>query len=114
MCKRGDIYLVDFGYANGTFKERGVRPAVVVSNDKANAFSPVITVVPLTSRVGKKPGQPTHVFLEAVCSGLKMDSMALAEQVGAIDKAQMVRKVGALPDMEKIEKALQVQMGLVL
>ena len=29
----------------------GVRPVIVVSNNKANTYSSVITVVPLTSRI---------------------------------------------------------------
>ena len=33
MCKRGDIYYVDFGEKDGS-KQGGVRPALVVSNNK--------------------------------------------------------------------------------
>lgn len=40
MCKRGDIYYVDFGEKDGS-KQGGVRPALVVSNNKANKHSPV-------------------------------------------------------------------------
>ena len=47
MCKRGDIYYVDFGEKDGS-KQGGVRPALVVSNNKANKHSPVVTVVPLS------------------------------------------------------------------
>ena len=54
MCKRGDIYYVDFGDDYRCSKQCGVRPAVVVSNNKANTFSPIITVVPLTSKIHKK------------------------------------------------------------
>ena len=51
MCKRGDIYYVDFGEKDGS-KQGGVRPALVVSNNKANKHSPVVTVVPL-SEIGR-------------------------------------------------------------
>ena len=44
MCKRGDVYYVDFGMNIDTRKQSGIRPAVIVSNNKANAHSPVITV----------------------------------------------------------------------
>ena len=60
MCKRGDIYYVDFGEKDGS-KQGGVRPALVVSNNKANKHSPVVTVVPLSARVWKKKYLPTHV-----------------------------------------------------
>ena len=46
MCKRGDIYFVDFGKHKDTKKQQGIRPVVVVSNNKANTHSPVITVDP--------------------------------------------------------------------
>ena len=54
MCKRGDIYSVDFGNNHDSHKQSGIRPAIIVSNNKANANSPVITVVPLSSRVWKR------------------------------------------------------------
>lgn len=54
MCKRGDIYYVDFGQNIESNKQCGTRPAVIVSNNRANEHSPVITVVPLTSRIYKK------------------------------------------------------------
>ena len=57
MCRRGEIYYVDFGVKNGSCEQGGIRPAVVVSNNKANANAPVITVVPLTTKIWKKPQQ---------------------------------------------------------
>ena len=61
MCKRGDIYYVDFGEKAGS-KQVGIRPVLVVSNNKANKHSPpVVTVVPLSARVWKKKYIPTHV-----------------------------------------------------
>lgn len=62
MCKRGDIYFVNFGNNVKSFKQSGIRPALVVSNNKANYNSPVVTVVPLTKQVWKKPNLPTHVI----------------------------------------------------
>ena len=61
MCRRGEIYNVDFGNNENSYKQCGVRPALVVSNNRANENSPVVTVVPLTARVWKKKYLPTHV-----------------------------------------------------
>ena len=33
MCKRGDIYFVDFGENIESNKQCGIRPAVIVSNN---------------------------------------------------------------------------------
>lgn len=116
MCRRGDIYYVDFGQNIGC-KQSGVRPAVVVSNNKANEHSPVVTVVPLTSRIYKKRFLPTHVLIprSAGC-GLDKSSLALAEQVETIDKILLLERRGCVEDaaiMEKITRALQIQIGAV-
>jgi mRNA interferase MazF len=84
--ERGDIIIYDFGNHMGSSVQEGIRPAVVVSNDKANRNSPVITVVPLSCRIHKKRYLPTHVFIPCESAeGLQRHSMALAEQVTSID-----------------------------
>lgn len=114
MCKRGDIYFVDFGQNIDSNKQCGIRPAVIVSNNRANEHSPVITVVPLTSRVYKKRSLPTHVFIPKSC-GLDRNSLALAEQVESIDKKNLREKRGSITDtavMERIIRAIQIQIGV--
>jgi Growth inhibitor len=116
MCKRGDIYFVDFGKNIDTRKQCGIRPVVIVSNNKANEHSPVITVVPLTSKVHKKRFLPTHVYIPASAGfGLSCGSLALAEQVEAIDKDRLLDKKGSIMSaeiMKKITRALQIQIGV--
>lgn len=51
--KRGDIIIADLGQ-HETSIQSGIRPCVVMSNNMANKHSPVITVVPLTSKIHKK------------------------------------------------------------
>lgn len=117
MCVRGEIYYVDFGKNINSRKQYGVRPAVVVSNNRANRHSPVITVIPLTSRIYKKRFLPTHVFIPRSCgSGLNQNSLALAEQVETIDKKCLLEKRGAIQDAEvmaQITYALQIQIGAI-
>lgn len=115
MCMRGEIYYVDFGMDNNTHKQRGIRPAVIVSNNKNNSSSPVVTVVPLTSRTWKKKYLPTHVFIPKWCRcGLNRPSMALAEQVESLDKSKLGDKIGMIQSdviMEALTVALQIQIG---
>ena len=115
MCKRGDVYYVDFGMNIDTRKQSGIRPAVIVSNNKANEHSPVITVVPLTSKVHKKQFLPTHVYIPVTAGcGLSRGSLALAEQVETVDKDRLLEKKGYISSdviMEKITKAIQIQIG---
>ncbi|EQC0811994.1 type II toxin-antitoxin system PemK/MazF family toxin [Listeria innocua] len=116
MCKRGDIYFVDFGKHKDSKKQQGIRPVVVVSNNKANTHSPVITVVPLTSKIHKKRFLPTHVYIPVSSgSGLNSASVALAEQVDSIDKIRLLEKRGHINSksiMDKITMAIQVQVGV--
>ena len=92
-----------------------MRPVLVVSNDVANAHSPIVTVVPLTGQLRKKQSLPTHVLIP--CSkwhGLTQPSVALAEQVTAIDKCRLVERRGHIKDhsiMAKVTEALKVQIG---
>lgn len=114
MCKRGDIYFVDFGQNIESNKQCGIRPAVIVSNNRANEHSPVITVVPLTGRTYKKRFLPTHVFIPKSC-GLERNSLALAEQVESIDKKNLREKRGHISDsdiMAQITQAIQIQIGV--
>ncbi|WP_044477001.1 type II toxin-antitoxin system PemK/MazF family toxin [Oceanobacillus massiliensis] len=116
MCRRGDIYLVDFGQNIDTCKQNGIRPVIVVSNNKANSHSSVITVVPLTTKINKKRYLPTHVYIPvSKGSGLNSRSIALAEQVEAIDKERLIKKKGRVTSkviMAKITMALQIQIGV--
>lgn len=116
MCMRGDIFFVDFGEHGNFHKQSGIRPAVIVSNNRNNRNSPVVTVVPLSARVWKKKYLPTHVQIPLSKSvGLDKPSMALAEQVETLDKTKLGEKIGKITDsllMDAITVALQIQIGV--
>ena len=51
-CKRGDIYMARLSAdEDGGSLQEGMRPILIISNDKANEHSPVITIVPLMSKL---------------------------------------------------------------
>ena len=114
MCKRGDIYYV--GNQKNSHIQQGIRPAIVVSNNKANDHSHLVTVVPLTKQVHKKKHLPTHVYLpKKVFKELKWSSLVLAEQVLTVDKFQLKNKVMAIREeawLVRIDRALRVQIGV--
>lgn len=117
---KGEIYMVDFG--NGEeikgSEQGGVRPAVIVQNDKGNHFSPTTIVVPITSKVDSKHSLPTHIILDkkyfdSLTTGRK--SMALGEVIRTIDKQRVVsKKLSKLTpmDMRRLNKALMVSLEL--
>ena len=81
--QRGEIRFVDLDPVRGSEADKR-RPAVIVSNDGANATAArlgrgVLTVVPVTSNISRL--HPIQVLLPAAGTGLKRDSKAQAEQV---------------------------------
>lgn len=114
--RRGEVYFVDFGKDKTTHKQCGIRPAVIVSNNRGNGHGPTVTVVPLTGNIHKRPEMPTHVQIPlSSCIGLKRPNMALAEQVDTVDKIKVKDKIGEIHDnllMEQITVALQIQIGV--
>ena len=119
-CRRGDIYFVDFGRDTESSLQCGIRPALVVSNNRANENSPVITVIPLTARTYKRPHFPTHVLIPKTSgTGLARNSMGcshfeIEQAVGDFHRRR--QKQGTVTDlgiMEAVTKALQIQIGAV-
>ena len=95
---RGTIVMVDLPKGNNSV-QGGVRPAVVISNNRGNKFSPVLIVVPLTSKV--KKFMPTHHTIEpSMINGLTKTSIALAEQIITIGKDTVRNIVGTLEEID--------------
>ena len=95
---RGTIIMVDLPLGNGSV-QGGTRPAVVISNNRGNKFSPVLIVVPLTSKVKKY--MPTHHTIEpSMINGLTKTSIALAEQIITIGKDTVRNIVGTLEEID--------------
>lgn len=96
---RGTIVMVDLPTGNGSV-QGGTRPAVVISNNRGNKFSPVLIVVPLTSRMDKKY-MPTHHTIEpSMINGLTKTSIVLAEQIITIGKDTVRNIVGTLEEID--------------
>lgn len=113
---RGDIWLVDLDPVRGNEANKK-RPAVVVSNDRANATAAalgrgVVTVVPLTSRVTKI--YPFQVSLTAVSTGLPVDSKAQVEQVRSVTVERFSRQIGRVSpaDLSQLDDALRLHLDL--
>jgi mRNA interferase MazF len=111
MTQRGDILIASLDPAVGSAAGK-VRPVVVVSNDAANRSSPLITVVPITSRMF--PLFDFQVPLPASETGLPRDGRAQCEQVRAISVARVVKTVGRLrgETLGEVDEALRVHLEL--
>ena len=95
---RGTIVMVDLPLGNSSVQGGG-RPAVGISNDRGNKFSPVLIVVPLTSRTKKL--LPTHHTIEpSMINGLTKTSIVLAEQIITVGKDMVRNIVGTLEEID--------------
>ena len=97
--RRGDLYYAELDPIVGS-EQAGTRPVLVVSNDVGNQYSPVIVIVPITSRRMGRKRLPTHT--------------ALTEQIRTIDKLRLKEYIGSLPDclMTAVDQALAVCIAL--
>lgn len=108
--RKGDIYWADLGEKEGSL-QTAYHPVVIVSNNLANSHSPVITIIPVTSKNKKK--LPTHVYIQGC--GLTKPSLLLAEQITSINKSKLIRKIGSIQQTiyeEQVATAIKVQLSM--
>ncbi len=105
--RRGEVWWVNFDPSVGGEIKKS-RPAVIISNDAANAFLNRLQVVPLTSNIDRV--YPS----EALVSLNGRSGKALADQLTTVSKQRLGERIGilSLEDMDKVERAIRVQLGL--
>jgi mRNA interferase MazF len=87
---RGDIYLVALNPTRGS-EIRKTRPCVVVSPDEMNAYLHTFIVAPLTT------GGHPYPF-RARCSFDGKDGHVVADQLRAVDRERLIRRLGSLSE----------------
>lgn len=114
--RRGEIRLADLDPVRGSEANKR-RPAVIVSNDRANAVAErlsrgVVTVVPVTSNTTVI--FPFQTLLTAATTGLPRDSKAQAEQIRSIAVERLGAVLGQVPHdtMTQLDDALRLHLQL--
>jgi len=105
--KRGEVWWVSFEPAVGG-EIRKTRPAVIISNNAANAVLNRVVVVPLSSQTDKLYPGEARVQVEG------RESKAMADQIMTASKERLRNRMGALPprDLRAVEDAILVHLGI--
>jgi len=116
--KRGSVWLVNLGEVNtkSGSVQMGKRPVILAGNNVGNTYANILSVIPISSSSNKlRKSLPTHVQLTPENSGIKMNSVAMAEQTVVISKDQVIEKLFELDDelMTKVDIAIAIQFGLL-
>lgn len=111
VVRRGDIFYANLGPVVGS-EQDGIRPVLIVQNDKGNKYSPTIIALAITSKV-KNP-LPTHIKIDGEKYGLEKESIILAEQIRTLDKSRLREKIGSLDyeTMQKVKEALKISFSI--
>jgi mRNA interferase MazF len=110
---RGDIYRVRLDPIEGS-EQASTRPAVIVSRDAINRFSPVVVICPLTSAADVQRLYPSDVLVRAPEGGLTTDSVVLTLQVRAVAKTRLGERLGKLEPatMQAVAQAMRITLDV--
>ena len=112
VYRRGDIYLANLNPFKGS-EQGGKRPVVVLQNNIGNRHSSTLIIAPITSRVEKNTGQPTHVNIGRIGYNHVLSVVQL-EQIRTIDKQRVIRYFGRIDRsmMKKVEEGMLISLGI--
>lgn len=107
----GQIYMMEFRGSGSA--QNGIRPGIIIQNNRGNKFSPNVIAIPLTS-VLKKRGQPTHVLIPKGV-GLSRNSIALCENPTTIPKEAIREYIATLPEdlMKQVAEAYTLSTPVI-
>jgi len=111
LC-RGDIVDVDLDPAEGSEMNK-TRPCLVITNNTANRYSPVVTVVAITSQEPNKP----YPFVVEVPKSANMPkrSWVNCAHLRTVDKSRLKTRYYTSLDkdtMDQVNQALKDQLGI--
>ncbi len=105
--KRGELWWVDFEPTRGS-EIRKRRPAVILTDNAINRVRRTVVVIPLSSSPNPQP----PLVIPIASAG--KDSVAVCDQIRAVDKTRLSGRIGAVtePELRVIEKSVRAVLNL--
>ncbi|MBC8154476.1 MAG: type II toxin-antitoxin system PemK/MazF family toxin [Bacteroidetes bacterium] len=92
MYHQGDVWLVDFDPSVGHEYQK-VRPALIVESDSYLSLGNLITIVPISSQLGKSALLDVLIPKTAK-NRLVSDSLIKTRQISTFDKRRFIKYIG--------------------
>ena len=110
MMKRGEVYWANFDPTIGA-EIRKTRPCVIISNELANQFSPLVTVLPITSQKLDKIYK--HEVLISNDAKLKNSKIKI-NQIRTFDKQRIGKLITKISSsvLEQVDESIMLHLGL--
>lgn len=103
MVKRAEIWLVDFDKAVGSVKHESW-PCIIVSPQEMNEHLSTVLAAPISSTDLPAPFRIPIAFM-------KKQGSILLDQISAVDKSRLIKKLGDATDKE-IAEALETSQEI--
>ena len=113
LPKRGDILWINCGPSVGA-EPRRTRTCVVVSNDLANRFGMLLTVVPTQEWMADRAARSYMVDLRPPRSSLASPRVANVSGITTYDKSRIAARAGRVhaDTLAVLDSALELHLGL--
>ncbi len=112
-CRRGDVWLADFGSDPADPEQAFLRPAIIVSHNRLHhPRLQMVIVIPGTSTIRQLP---LHIAVEPDGeNGLDTRTAFQVEQVRAISTRRLIDHLGRLdaPSQEQVDEILRNALDL--
>jgi mRNA interferase MazF len=95
VVKRFEVYLVNLDPTVG-YEIKKTRPCLIISPDEMNRHIRTVIVAPMTTKA--RP-YPTRVM----CRFEDKEGQVVLDQIRAVDKNRLIKKLGRLSKAERIE-----------
>ena len=113
QIRRGELWTVDLRPTIG-WEIAKKRPALIISSDQINSESPLVIIIPVSSKIPQVTGFE-KILLGKKESNLEKDSVILVNQIRTVDKTRLGKKIGHISEgkLEEVEDALKLVLGLL-